>query len=995
MRRFLRLSALAAALVGMVPALTYAQASITGVVRDTSGAVLPGVTVEAASPALIEKVRTAVTDGTGRFRIENLRPGLYEVTFQLPGFSTVRRSGIELIGTAASTVNADLRVGAVEETITVTGETPVVDVQSTARQTVIDEDAINSLPSSRVANVLVRVLPSVSTDVQDMGGLEGDGVARGDVVVRGNADARAVSGGVGLHGASGMSGATSTVSNIAAYTEMTVDAGGSSAEHVEGGVIINLIPRDGGNTFSGQLYADFANSAMQGDNFTQELRDAGLAAPNTLKQVSEFNPSFGGPIKRDRIWFYWAARHMTAYQQVPVFYNKNAGDATKWNYEPDVARGPATNENRMWDFSNIRTTWQINPKNKLAVTYDASDICDCPRGLTARLAPEAAVNNYQRVHRKLAIGQWTAPVTNRLLLEATVYSQWKGTPRSKENPFFPGGKARWDGEPGIAGQVPMISVQEQSTGLVYRATPSNHQTGDDVVMGSATASYVTGAHSFKAGFTYRAGVLDRPEFSVDAPLQYRFNNGVPNRLTQHARFRSLITNMDADNGLFVQDRWTMDRLTLTGGLRWDYLFISYPETHVGPTLYAPNRNITFPATDGLRWHDLSPRSGLAYDVFGDGTTAVKVSMNKYLRGTAIGTGDLTVVTTEIAPAARLVVNTTRSWRDTDGDFVADCDLTSAAANGECGAMANPDFGSTRAATNVDPDLLKGWGKRPYNWQFSAGVQRQIVPRLSLDVSYWRSWWGNFYVTDNRAISPADFDQFSFTAPSDPRLPGGGGYVVSGLYDIKPEKFGITPDNLFTMAEKFGDQTDLWTGVDLTINARPRGGVFLSGGTTIQRQTTDNCQVVANLDNPSQHNCHVTGTFLTQVKFIGSYTIPRIDVQVSGSFQNLPGPEMTALFVAPNALVSRSLGRNLAGGASNVEVDIVEPRSMYGDRLNRLDLRVGKIVPMGRLRGTFSVDVYNAFNSSTVLGVNDSFGNWLQPEQILQARFAKVGLLLSF
>jgi hypothetical protein len=172
-------------------------------------------------------------------------------------------------------------------------------------------------------------------------------------------------------------------------------------------------------------------------------------------------------------------------------------------------------------------------------------------------------------------------------------------------------------------------------------------------------------------------------------------------------------------------------------------------------------------------------------------------------------------------------------------------------------------------------------------------------------------------------------------------------------------------------------------------------MFLSGGTTTQRQTTDNCEVVANLDNPSQHHCRITGKFLTQVKFVGSYTIPRVDLQVSGSFQNLPGPEITALYVAPNALVSPSLGRSLAGGASNVEVSIVEPRSMYGDRLNRLDLRIGKILTFGRTRATFSVDLYNAFNSSAVLGVNDSYASWLQPEQILTARFAKVGVLLSF
>src|SRR4030095_11076967 len=155
MNRNLRLLVIAAGLM-VLPSLAYAQASLAGVVRDTSGAVLPGVTVEAASPALIEKVRTAVTDGGGRYRIENLRPGEYTVTFELPGFSTIKRDGVELMGTSTSTINADLKVGTVEETITVTGEAPIVDVQSTSRQTVLDKDVIDSLPSSRVANVMVR-----------------------------------------------------------------------------------------------------------------------------------------------------------------------------------------------------------------------------------------------------------------------------------------------------------------------------------------------------------------------------------------------------------------------------------------------------------------------------------------------------------------------------------------------------------------------------------------------------------------------------------------------------------------------------------------------------------------------------------------------------------------------------------------------------------------------------------------------------------------------
>src|SRR6266542_5394408 len=181
---------LALAVLLFMPAAASAQASLTGVVKDNSGAVLPGVTVEAASPALIEKVRSVVADGTGQYRIENLRPGDYVVTFSLAGFSTVKREGVQLTGTFVATVNAEMRVGSLEETITVTGETPTVDVQSTTRERVFDKEIIDSLPSSRAHQRMAALIPGVTTARQDVGGILGDGTARGEVNVRGNPDAR-------------------------------------------------------------------------------------------------------------------------------------------------------------------------------------------------------------------------------------------------------------------------------------------------------------------------------------------------------------------------------------------------------------------------------------------------------------------------------------------------------------------------------------------------------------------------------------------------------------------------------------------------------------------------------------------------------------------------------------------------------------------------------------------------------------------------------------
>ncbi len=168
------------------------------------------------------------------------------------------------------------------------------------------------------------------------------------------------------------------------------------------------------------------------------------------------------------------------------------------------------------------------------------------------------------------------------------------------------------------------------------------------------------------------------------------------------------------------------------------------------------------------------------------------------------------------------------------------------------------------------------------------MQRELLQGVSLDVSYFRTWSGNFLVTDDRAVGPSDYDTFSITAPVDPRLPGGGGYVIAGLYDLKPAKFGVPADNVLTSTDNYGKQIHHWNGVDVSVNARLSGSLLLNGGVSTGRNTTDNCEAVAKVDNPSPLYCHQQEKLRTQVKFLGVYTVPRIDVQVSGSLQNTPG-----------------------------------------------------------------------------------------------------------
>jgi hypothetical protein len=326
-------------------------------------------------------------------------------------------------------------------------------------------------------------------------------------------------------------------------------------------------------------------------------------------------------------------------------------------------------------------------------------------------------------------------------------------------------------------------------------------------------------------------------------------------------------------------------------------------------------------------------------------------------------------------------------------------------------MDNASFGSQRIGSTYDPDTLEGWGKREHNWQFATSVQHELMPRVAVETGYYRTWFGGQIVTDDAAVGPEDFDTFSITVPSDPLLPGGGGYTVSGLYDLKLAAFGRAGDSLITFAEKYGKMDEHVDGVDLTFNVRPRIGLYFQGGANWERWTTDNCEVAAKLPEillgtpltridanasvwmPAQF-CRQQSPFRASVKFLTTYTVPRVDVQISASFQNMQGPHIWANYTATNPVVAPSLGRSLSG-ATNIVVNIVEPGSIYGDRLNQLDLRFGKIVRFGSTRVNASIDLYNALNANTVTRLNQAYATWQRPQEILNHRFAKLVLQFGF
>ena len=983
--------------LALVPPTVFAQASITGVVKDTSGAVLPGVTVEAASPAIIEKVRTAVTDGSGQYRITELRPGAYTVTFTLTGFNVVKRDGINLTGAFTASVDIEMRVGALEETITVTGEAPIVDVQSTTRQRVMDQEVIGTLPTGRNMFNLGVLIPGISISTgglasQDVGGALGP-ETRALVAHGGRTeDQRFMMNGVSLSSMIGGGWGGGAIPNATGVSEMVFDTASVNADLPTGGVRINFIAREGGNQYHGSLFGNFANGAMQTTNV-----DAGLLARNpllinggTVDKNWDFNPGFGGPLRRDKIWFYLSGRYQGANLFAPgMFYNANENNPARWDYVADPSR-PASVE-KTWLDAQGRFTFQVAPKHKIGLTYTQQDFCACHDAISATTAPEAAQDRRFPTQRVVLL-DWTSPLTNRVLIEAS------GIHRVE----------RWGNmhlqTKGLVLDPVMIGVNEQGgaiPGLNYRGRVGTYNNSwNNNFHYRFNVSYITGSHAFKVGMNNAHGYHDNQTY-VQNPLSYRFNNGQPNQLTMRALPHTQRNHVDKDLGIYAQDKWTVHRATISVGIRFDNFASTFPEQTLGPTYFTPTRNLTFPATKNLNYKDVTPKTQFAYDLFGNGKTALKVSLNKYLQGLGT-TGGLTGGPN---PIALLATTATRTWTDSNGNKVADCNLfdlqaqnLTATGGDVCGIASDLRFGQPFATTTYDPDLLVGWNKRFYNWEFSTGVQHEIVPRVSLDVSYFRRSYGNFNVQDNRLVTAADYTSFSVTAPSDPRLPDGGGYTVSGFTNLIPTKEGQV-DNFTTLAKNFGGQTEVWKGVDVGVNARLGNGVFLQGGTSTGRTTEDNCEILRVLPEISPTGvpyCHQQTNWLTQVKGLASYTIPRVDVSVAGTYQYLPGPAINANWVI-TAANAPSLGRPITGG--NATVNLLEPGTTYGDALNQVDLRFAKILRFGTTRTTISLDLYNATNANTVLTLSSTYSptatTWQQPTLILQPRFFKIGAQFDF
>lgn len=934
-----------------LPSAALAQSAIAGVVRDSSGAVLPGVTVEASSPALIEKVKSATTNEAGQYRIVDLRPGVYTVAFRLSGFTSITREGIVLEANFTAPINIEMRVGALEESITVTGESPVVDVQTSSRREVVSQELIETLPTGRNFQLLAGTVPAVSTGVFDVGGSSAMWTG-GSLMVHGSQtrDSRTLIDGMVADAMFAGGQCACLYDNEAQTQEMAVQVSGGSAENQTAGVLVNRIPKTGGNAFSGEFVGLFANSDLQGDN-SGAFRERGIQVGDELYRMWDLNYSLGGPIIRDRLWFFVSGRNWA--------YNNYVANA----FNPDGSR--AVDDNDLKSFPG-RITAQVSRRDRVTAMFDWANKIRGHRGLTARVSPEASDYQSQPASH-IAQAKWTSTFSNTLLFEAGYNNTYVGS-LFKYRPEVRLGVCRTafaQCAPGsdygdIAKEDLILMTRWSASRPTAVATAPAHQPATSHVV-VASLSYVSGAHNLKVGVQDRWGWVKDLRYNINGDIiqQYRTVQTPAGPVQSASQVLVLNTplnnkvDLNADFGAYVQDTWTRARLSVSPGLRFDYFSSKVPAMSVEAGRFVPAR--AFPEITLPSWTNWSPRVGVAYDLFGDGRTALKGNIGLYVQSEGSGFAN--------TYNPQIFSTDTRTWDDRNRDDIAQED--------ELGPSSNLAFG-VRRNQNPDPDI-----ERPYQWVGDIGVQHELLPGLGVSVTYNRRSYHQLIVTDNLAIG---HDDYTLLSVPDPR---GTGQTLP-VHNLSRAKLGLVDE----LDQNSTDNTRVYNGVDLSFNWRISGGATLYGGTSTGRVLSRSCQT----EDPNSLRFCDQGEydipFATQFKLAGTYPLP-LGVRVSGTFQSQPGTERGITYQVTRALVPTLT-------QAQVVVRLNEPGTEFNDRVNQLDLNVSRSFRRGTVDVRPEISLFNVLNDDPVLAQVNTYGLALgNVTSILAPRLMRLGLTMRF
>jgi hypothetical protein len=986
----------------LLPSAARAQSAIAGVVKDTTGAVLPGVTVEVASPALIERVRSAVTDAQGQYKILELRPGTYSVTFSLPGFATVRREGIELPANFTAPVNGELRVGSLEETVTVSGASPVVDVQQAVTQQVLPQQLLDAVPmGGRNIQSVGATLVGVTQSQPDVGGAQG--MQQTYLAAHGSdpKDNYIMVDGIRLNGIEG-DGAIQQYFNEGMFSEMSYQTGGISAESSGGGVRLNMIPKDGGNAVKGDVFFSATGIGLQANPLTDDLVAQGLQAGNALKSIHDLNVSAGGPLRKNRLWFFGSTRHWGVDQTLSnSFYPTTPSTVTDTGFTPDG--GNQVVDNNLLKSFMTRFTWQVSPRNKFSFYIDKiikfrGHEQNSVAGVS-NLWSEDTFSTRQPKQYYMTEAKWTGVWSTRLLFEAGI---------GINNESYTTGELQPALEDCVnAGTCHPIPKVNTTNGQEWGAPPTPFYVHTPVRGTAITAlSYVTGSHALKGGMELSHGKSGLQRRFQNADINYYVRYRTVNGLT--APFQVTLFNtpteefdyLNADLGLYLQDTWTLKKLTLTPGLRWEYFNASYPEEGVSAQSQALMiaegyaQRPLFPATTMPTFRDWAPRFGASYDLFGDGRTAIKASVARY-------NGAFSTVTFPQVYNPMVLSTDTRNWLNpaaTNNIFVPGVS--------QLGPSTNSSFGLI--TRTPDPNIT-----RPYNVEMTVSAQRELMAGVSVSGGFYHRHYYNMLYTRNTALDVAN----AFTPVSVPSPCYAAGSVPCGgtqpqtltLYRIDPSLIGKGAPVVDTNSR---NNYRVYNGIEGSFVARLRGGVQTFGGILLARQLSNLCDstdgtgtiTFAQSSDPNYTlYCDQTQydiPFRAQYKLGGTYPLP-YGFNLSGTFQSYPGTRnygsgATSFdYIQQTYIVPATL---LTPGQATETVNLNLPGSLYLPRWNQLDLRFAKklALPGGHGYWQLQADLFNALNAHPVLAVTTNYGLALgQATQALQPRILTLGAQLHF
>jgi Carboxypeptidase regulatory-like domain len=895
-----------------------AQSAIAGLVRDTSGAVLPGVTVEAASAVLIEKTRSVTTDATGQYKIVDLRPGTYTVTFTLPGFQTIRREGIEVPTAFTATVSVELKVGAVEETVTVTGASPVVDLQSSVAQTVMDGRVLNTVPTGRDVFAVAQLIAGVTTSTPDVGGSQG--MQQPTLQVHGSStrDMTYQQDGMPINHSFGTGNQTGFYYNEDAISEISYQTSAIPAEVSQGGVRINMIPKEGGNQFKGQVFATGANGdQMQADNGSDEL--VGLRARNRIGKIYDVNTSLGGPIQRDRVWFFGSFRRWGSDRFVANTFN------------PDGSQ--AIDDNRLTDVLG-RATVQISKRNKLTASWDQGFKFRGHRRSNFNatfFSPEASFVQHTK-NNYIAQAKWTSTVSDRVMVDAGI---------SFLKVFYSLGY-----QPGTESS---LSVFDFTKSVLFNAAAYDFSSNALIRGYTGSLTYVTGVHNFKVGAQLREGPYN-DKYRKNGDIMLRLDNGKANSVDFFNTPIDERETLDADLGLYVQDSMTVRRLTINAGARYERVAYSIPEENAPAGTYVPARH--FDPIPVVSWNNVVPRLGVVYDLRGNGKTAVKASVSKYMQNEGVS------VAQNVNPM--FLTNDRHSWNDANLDGIAQ--------PGEIGAGTG--F-SGAVSTRIDPGI-----RRPYNWEYAVGIQHELLPQLSVTAGYFGRRIRDLYGSVNVLVLRENYIPVTIANPltTQPLVV----YNQDPLTRGKNDAVQTNQDILDTE----------YNGFEVQVNKRFTSGALLFGGATFGRNRGRTTGGGNNPNNDINASGAVGFDTPNQVNIAAAYPLP-YGVQASGSLRTAPGQPLNRTFTVTTTQVP---------GLTQVtqSVNLVPRGEFRLPRATLLDFRLAKSFTLAGSKLEGIADVYNVLNSHAITSAVQTVGPALgQVGEIVDGRLLRLGVQWRF